>query len=104
MIAGICLLTFGILGAFSVYDRNGFLARELPMDVEPIVFYACVIMALIGAAIIFFAVIKKRNSDDLKRINNMQSGGVSNGICPNCGLNLSNNAEICPQCHTSIKK
>ena len=58
----------------------------------------------IGIAVIIITILKKRNEDQLNKINNYGNNGTAKNVCSNCGLNLSENAVICPKCGTKVKK
>mgnify|MGYP003107718843 FL=1 len=66
--------------------------------------FICMVMLMLGIAVIIFTVLKKRNEDQLNKVNNYGNNGTIKNVCPNCGLNLSDNATICPKCGTKVKK
>lgn len=69
-----------------------------------VVFFACLIMALAGVLSIIFSIIKKRNADALSRLNNIGEHGTQLGVCPKCGINVTQSTQICSKCGTEITK
>ena len=53
--------------------------------------FICMVMLMLGIAVIIFTVLKKRNEDQLNKVNNYGNNGTIKNVCPNCGLNLSDN-------------
>lgn len=61
------------------------------------------ILALVaGIILVIFAIIRKRNHDTLHRVERMQGGGKTQGVCPSCGLNVSRETKNCPKCGAEI--
>ncbi len=69
-----------------------------------ILLFICMAMLILGIAVIIITILKKRNEDQLNKINNYGNNGTAKNVCSNCGLNLSENAVICPKCGTKVKK
>lgn len=111
MIAGIVLLLIGLIGSktvFSFMERDYFYTYNSPFTGHEVfvlmILFSFVIMLLIGVLIIIFSIVKKKNSDMLRQLENMQQDGQILGICPKCGLNVSKKTKICPKCGTEIEQ
>ena len=109
MIIGCILSALGISGTIligSYISNNRTYTFSPPFtDYETmvlVVFFACLIMAIVGILSIIFSIIKKRNEDTLNRLNNIGEKGVQLGVCPKCGINITQSTQICPKCGTKI--
>lgn len=108
MVLGFLMTGLGLgggLGIWSAVSKAGWSA--IPARTRQnltIALLLCVALFVVGVTILIAGVVKKRNGDDLTRIEGMESGGHRKGVCPECGLNLSDEAKRCPQCGAEIKK
>lgn len=110
MVKGYILTSVGILGTVFM---GSYISNDKAYTYSPpftdhetmvlVVFFACLIMAIAGLLTIVFSIIKKRNADKLYRLANIGEGGAQLGVCPNCGVNVTESAQVCPKCGTKIK-
>ena len=116
MVIGYILAIVGAIASFSVWGvissetgRGwGYYTYTPPYtDHETtmiLLFIICLVVTAAGILMIIFSVMKKSNQDSLQRLQNMQGGGQKHGVCPNCGLNLAEGSDKCPQCGTRIRE
>lgn len=114
MIVAYILITLGLIGAISVWSSivneiNCYTYTYTPpyTDHETSLMIALFIFAIMagsGVAMIIFSIMKKRNEDKLNKVLSYSSNGTIKNVCPNCGVNISEETTICPKCGTQIEK
>mgnify|MGYP002539719361 CR=1 FL=1 len=111
IVVGLILATFGIVGVIEMSNyisNDWFYTYTSPLTNHEMTMIAFLvifaIVAAVGIFVILFTVIKKRNSDTLRRLENMQEGGKTLGVCPSCGLNVTVETKVCPRCGTTIHR
>ena len=110
MVIGYILIILGILGIMPVsstvinevdYGRytytSPYTTHELSMMFCIVVFVAMIIG---GCAVIFFCIAEKRNTDNLIRL----QGESNKNVCPQCGINISQDTVFCPKCGMKIER
>ena len=111
MLAGILMFFLGLGGSVGVgiyIENDSRYTYPPPFTSHENFVLALLILsiavALAGIVVILVSVVRKRNSDMLRRLESMGRGGIPVGQCPSCGLNVADNTAQCPRCGTKIKK
>ncbi len=111
MISGILMAILGAIGSFGMYHYisndiqytyTGHLTTHELSMLGVLVF--CILLLLVGVFTLIYSFIKKSNHDTLARIENLGTNGKPTGTCPICGLNLTNEASVCPKCGYKLKE
>lgn len=94
-----CLLSgIGMIGV-SLISSYPFTGHDTMMLTLLFIFS---IMTVVGVLSTIFSIVKKRNEDALKRLNNIGQEGTQLGVCPKCKINITQGTQICPKCGTKI--
>lgn len=117
LIAGIGLSSYGIIGLISLFIQMQKINNNPYVKFGKDIFYKTFdedmfhkmlvidFTALaIGIVLIIFAIMKSKNKNKLDELQNFEKNTFVQTKCKSCGLNLSENTDICPKCVTHINK
>lgn len=106
LMAGIGLSVYGIIGFISLFLKVQKASNSVFMRVNEAMLFKMVtidtIALIVGIVLIIFAVVKSRNKNALDQLRNNEKNAIEQAKCKSCGLNLSENTKICPQCGVHV--
>lgn len=103
---GIGLTSSGLFGCLSL------LFQYIKVNNDPMLYIVesvfarniliCGLCLIAGLSILVYVFVKSKNKNTLNKLVNNERNTLGLAKCYNCGLNLSENARVCPKCGAEI--